>query len=147
MRAVLAVILMLVGAHVGADIYKKVDEEGRVTYSNVPSKGAQKLNLEPINTVPSSKPNAQPPGNFPKVDADTQKGRDSKRRQVLEDELAQEMKQLDDAKKALAEAEATRLGDERNYQKFLDRVQPFKDAVADHKKNIDALKEEIAGLR
>jgi predicted transcriptional regulator len=147
MRAVLAVILMLVGAHVGADIYKKVDEEGRVTYSNVPSKGAQKLNLEPINTVPSSKPNAQPPGNFPKVDADTQKGRDSKRRQVLEDELAQEMKQLDEAKKALAEAEATRLGDERNYQKFLDRVQPFKDAVADHKKNIDALKEEIAGLR
>jgi predicted transcriptional regulator len=147
MRAVLAVILMLVGAHVGADIYKKVDEEGRVTYSNVPSKGAQKLNLEPINTVPSSKPNAQPPGNFPKVDADTQKGRDSKRRQVLEDELAQEMKQLDEAKNALAEAEATRLGDERNYQKFLDRVQPFKDAVADHKKNIDALKEEIAGLR
>jgi predicted transcriptional regulator len=147
MRAVLAVILMLVGAHVGADIYKKVDEEGRVTYSNVPSKGAQKLNLEPINTVPSSKPNAQPPGNFPKVDADTQKGRDSKRRQVLEDELAQEMKQLDEAKKALAEAEATRLGDERNYQKFLDRVQPFKDVVADHKKNIDALKEEIAGLR
>ena len=147
MRAVLAVILMLVGTHVGADIYKKVDEEGRVTYSNVPSKGAQKLNLEPLNTVPSSKPNAQPPGNFPKVDADTQKGRDSKRRQVLEDELAQEMKQLDDAKKALAEAEATRLGDERNYQKFLDRVQPFKDAVADHKKNIDALKEEIAGLR
>lgn len=147
MRAVLAVILMLVGAHVGADIYKKVDEEGRVTYSNVPSKGAQKLNLEPINTVPSSKPSTQPPGNFPKVDADTQKGRDSKRRQVLEDELAQEMKQLDEAKKALAEAEATRLGDERNYQKFLDRVQPFKDAVADHKKNIDALKEEIAGLR
>lgn len=147
MRAVLAVILMLVGAHVGADIYKKVDEEGRVTYSNVPSKGAQKLNLEPINTVPSSKPNAQPPGNFPKVDAETQKGRDSIRRQVLEDELAQEMKQLDEAKKALAEAEATRLGDERNYQKFLDRVQPFKDAVADHKKNIDALKEEIAGLR
>ncbi|HEY6281489.1 MAG TPA: DUF4124 domain-containing protein [Burkholderiales bacterium] len=147
MRAVLAVILMLAGAHVGADIYKKVDEEGRVTYSNVPSKGAQKLNLEPINTIPSSKPNAQPPGNFPKVDSETQKGRDSLRRQVLEDELAQEMKQLDEAKKALAEAEATRLGDERNYQKFLDRVQPFKDAVADHKKNIDALKEEIAGLR
>lgn len=147
MRAVLAVILMLAGAHVGADIYKKVDEEGRVTYSNVPSKGAQKLNLEPINTVPSSKPSTQPPGNFPKVDAETQKGRDSIRRQVLEDELAQEMKQLDEAKKALAEAEATRLGDERNYQKFLDRVQPFKDAVADHKKNIDALKEEIAGLR
>jgi hypothetical protein len=147
MRAVLAVILMLAGAHVGADIYKKVDEEGRVTYSNVPSKGAQKLNLEPLNTIPSSKPNAQPPGNFPKVDAETQKNRDKVRRQVLEDELAQEMNQLEDAKKALAEAESTRTGEERNYQKFLDRVQPFKDTVAEHQKNIDALKEELAGLR
>lgn len=147
MRAVLAVMLMLAGAHAWADIYKKVDEDGRVTYSNVPSKGAQKLNLEPLNTIPSSKPNAQPPGNFPKVDAETQKNRDKVRRQILDNELAQEMNQLEDAKKALAEGESVRLGSERNYQRYLDRVQPLKDAVAEHQKNIDALKEELAGLR
>jgi len=147
MRAVLAVILVLAVAHAKADIYKKVDEDGRVTYSNVPSKGAQKLNLEPLNTVPSSKPSTQPPGNFPKVDAETQKSRDNVRRQILENEMAQEMTQLDDAKKALAEAEATRLGSERNYQRYLDRIQPLKDSVAEHQKNIDALKEELAGLR
>jgi hypothetical protein len=147
MRAVLAVILVLAVVHAKADIYKKVDEDGRVTYSNVPSKGAQKLNLEPLNTVPSSKPSTQPPGNFPKVDAETQKSRDNVRRQILENELAQEMTQLEDAKKALAEGEATRLGSERNYQRYLDRVQPLKDAVAEHQKNIDALKEELAGLR
>ncbi|HMK14940.1 MAG TPA: DUF4124 domain-containing protein [Burkholderiales bacterium] len=147
MRAVLMVMLVLAVAHAKADIYKKVDEDGRVTYSNVPSKGAQKLNLEPLNTVPSSKPSTQPPGNFPKVDAETQKSRDNVRRQILENELAQEMTQLDDAKKALAEAESTRLGSERNYQRYLDRVQPYKDAVAEHQKNIDALKEEIAGLK
>jgi len=141
------VMLVLAVAHAKADIYKKVDEDGRVTYSNVPSKGAQKLNLEPLNTVPSSKPSTQPPGNFPKVDAETQKSRDNVRRQILENELAQEMTQLDDAKKALAEAESTRLGSERNYQRYLDRVQPYKDAVAEHQKNIDALKEEIAGLK
>jgi hypothetical protein len=147
MRAVLAVMLMLAGAHAWADIYKKVDEDGRVTYSNVPSKGAQKLNLEPLNTVPASKPKSQSPDNFPRVDAETQKNRDMARRQILENELAQEMNQLEEAKKALAEGEATRLGGEHNYQRFLDRVQPLKDAVNEHQKNIDALREEIAGFR
>jgi hypothetical protein len=140
------VLLMLAGAHAWADIYKKVDEDGRVTYSNVPSKGAQKLNLEPLNTVPASKPKS--PDNFPRVDSDTQKGRDYKRRQILENELAQEMNQLEEAKKAVAEGQEARLGDERhNYQKYLDRVQRLKDAVAEHEKNIDALREEIAGFR
>jgi hypothetical protein len=148
MRAVLAVMLMLAGAHAWADIYKKVDEDGRVTYSNVPSKGAQKLNLEPLNTVPASKPKSQSPDNFPRVDSDTQKGRDYKRRQILENELTQEMNQLEEAQKAVAEGQEVRLGDERhNYQKYLDRVQRLKDAVAEHEKNIDALRQEIAGFR
>lgn len=147
MKAVLTVMLMLAGAHAWADIYKKVDEDGRVTYSNVPSKGAQKLNLEPLNTVPASKPKSQSPDNFPRVDSDTQKGRDYTRRQILENELVQEMNQLEEAKKALAEGQDTRLGSERNYQRYLDRVQKLKDAVAEHEKNIDALREEIAGFR
>ena len=148
MRAVLAVMLMLAGAYAWADIYKKVDEDGRVTYSNVPSKGAQKLNLEPLNTVPASKPKSQSPDNFPRVDSDTQKERDYKRRQILQNELAQEMSQLEEAQKAVAEGQEVRLGDERhNYQKYLDRVQRLKDAVAEHEKNIDALREEIAGFR
>jgi len=148
MRAVLVVMLMLAGAYAWADIYKKVDEDGRVTYSNVPSKGAQKLNLEPLNTVPASKPKSQSPDNFPRVDSGTQKERDYKRRQILENELAQEMNQLEEAQKAVAEGQEVRLGDERhNYQKYLDRVQRLKDAVAEHEKNIDALRQEIAGFR
>lgn len=147
MKAVLTVMLMLAGAHAWADIYKKVDEDGRVTYSNVPSKGAQKLNLEPLNTVPASKPKPQSPDNFPRVESDTQKGRDYTRRQILENELVQEMNQLEEAKKALAEGQETRLGSERNYQRYLDRVQKLKDTVADHQKNIDALRVEIAEFR
>ncbi|HYA19591.1 MAG TPA: DUF4124 domain-containing protein [Burkholderiales bacterium] len=147
MRALCAVILMLGFVAAKADIYKQVDENGRVTYSNVPSKGAQKLNLEPLNTVPSGQPGAATPGNFPKVDAETQKNRDDVRRQILEQELSQEMAQLEEAKKRLAEAESTRIGGERNYQKYLDRTQPFRDEVAEHQKNVDALKEELAGLK
>lgn len=147
MRSLLAIALLLICTPAPAEIYKQVDAEGRVTYSNIPSKGAQKLNLEPLPTVPAYKPSTDRPGDFPKVDAATQKGRDGKRREILESELEQEKIHLEEARKALAEEEATRLGSERNYQRYLDRVQPFKNAVAEHEKNIDALQQELAGLR
>ncbi len=131
-----------------ADIYKLVDENGRVTYSNVPIKGAKKLNLEPISTIAPPKPKpVATPQNFPRVDNETQKKRDVSRRDILEQELASEQKLLEEAKKALAEGEAVRLGSERNYQKYLDRVQGLKDNVSLHEKNIEALNKEIAGIR
>lgn len=131
-----------------ADIYKLVDENGRVTYSNVPIKGAKKLNLEPISTFAPPKPKpVATPQNFPRVDNETQKKRDVSRRDILEQELASEQKLLEEAKKALAEGEAVRLGSERNYQKYLDRVQGLKDNVSLHEKNIEALNKEIAGIR
>src|SRR5574340_1200344 len=131
-----------------ADIYKLVDENGRVTYPNVPIKGAKKLNLEPISTIPASKPKAvSTPQNFPRVDNETQKKRDDTRRTILEQELGAEQKLLEEARKNLAEGEATRLGGERNYQKYLDRVQGLKDSVTLHEKNIDALNKELAGVR
>jgi hypothetical protein len=131
---------------VQAEIYKYVDENGRITYSNIPKKGAKKLDLEPLTTVPGGKPQAATPPNFPKVDAGTQKKRDDSRRKILEEELATEEKALADAKKALTEGEGVRLGDERNYQKYLDRIQKLKDEVALHEKNVEALKKELSGL-
>ena len=79
-----------------ADIYKLVDSDGKVTYSNVPLKGAKKLNLDPISTISAPKPKASaatPPG-FPRVDGETQKQRDGTRRSILEQELAAEQKLL-----------------------------------------------------
>jgi len=65
------------------------------------------------------------PRRVPKVDGQTQKKRDDARRGILEKELADEQQQLEAARQKLAEQEAVRTGDERNYQRFLDRVQPF----------------------
>lgn len=131
-----------------ADIYKQVDENGRVTYSNVPLKGAKKLHLEPLPTIAPPKPKpAATPQSFPRVDNETQKRRDESRRGILEQELAAEQKLLEEARKALAEGEAVRLGSERNYQKYLDRVQGLKDNVTLHEKNIEALNKELAGIR
>lgn len=137
--------------NVQAEIYKHVDADGRVTYSNIPIKGAQKLNLDPLPVVPAHKPkvSAPSPAGFPKVDADTQKRRDDMRHKILEDELATEDRLLAEAKQALAEAEATQVGrDSRNLpQKFLDRLRQLKDNVTLHERNIHALKIEIAGLK
>jgi hypothetical protein len=100
-----------------------------------------------VSTVPGRATAAPSPSGFPKVDGDTQKARDNDRRKILEQELASEQKSLEQAKKELAEQEAIRTGDERNYQRVLDRLQPYKDKVALHERNIEALKKEIGNLK
>ena len=81
---VLSAFVLSFSAH--AEIYKHVDAEGRVTYSNVKIKGAKKIVLEPADTSfggdnsPSRRANttkSATPAGFPKVDSDTQKQRDS----------------------------------------------------------------------
>ena len=96
--AVLCVCPMLAQA----EIYKAVDENGHVTYSSTPIKGGKKLILEPLPTMmPPGKAHA--PEDFPKVDNETQRGRDDTRRKILQDELNAEEKLLEEAKQNLKE--------------------------------------------
>lgn len=107
-------------------IYKLVDDNGRVTYSNMPMKGAVKIDLDPITTLvlPASSPSTRaavanaaanivanvslaPPG-LSAIDGGTQKKRDDIRRRILEDEARNEEKLLTDAKVALKEQENDR---------------------------------------
>src|SRR5436190_17303886 len=92
-------LFLIFPAH--AEIYKYVDENGRVTYSNVPIKGGKRVNLPEVSTVPGQK--SATPSSFPKVDDKTQKDRDDVRRKILEDELKVEEAALTDAQKALQE--------------------------------------------
>jgi hypothetical protein len=87
------------------------------------------------------------PEGFPKVDSSTQKNRDVARRKILEDELANEQKSLQQAKAELVEQEQIRGGDEKNYQRVLDRLQKYKDQVEQHEKNLEALKKELSNFR
>ncbi len=137
-----------------AETCKYVDDEGRVIYSNTPSsppKGAKVVRCfsdpapRPAPQEPSPQPGARE--GFPKVDGQTQKKRDDERRRILENELANEQQQLESARQKLGEQEAIRTGDERNYQRYLDRVQPFRDVVANHERNIEAIRREISNLR
>lgn len=134
-----------------ADVYKCVDEDGHVTYTNTKPSPKAKCNAlsrdQRVSTVPGRAANTPSPAGFPKVNGDVQKARDNDRRMILEQELATEQKNLDQARKELAEQEAVRTGDERNYQRVLDRLQPYKDKVALHERNLEALKKEIGNLK
>jgi hypothetical protein len=99
----------------------------------------------PAPGIPSAA-TATPPG-FPRVDRDTQRSRDDSRRKILADELATEERNLVDAKSKLTQEEGVRHGDERNYQRVLDRLKPYQDAVERHERNVAALKKEISGLK
>lgn len=129
------------------------DADGNVTYSNiteVPPKNAEKIRCfkeaGPTEAAPprTAKPNRE---DFPRVDRETQRERDDGRRRILEEELAQEQELLVDAQKQLKEQESIRLGSERNYQRYLDRVQPYREAVEKHQRNVEALQRELDNLR
>ena len=151
----LATLLFLSTRVCNADVmYQCIDERGHKSFSNLkPSaKGSNCVSMDlSASSASSSKPSAQSrtetPANFPKVDQNSQRARDGDRRRILESELESEQKSLDLSKKQLAEQEELRNGDERNYQRVLDRLQPFKDKIALHERNIEAIQREISNLR
>ena len=159
-RLAVFIVLALLQSVAWAETCKYLDRDGRVIYSNTPNsppKGATKVKCFDDSSAkpaaanarnPDSKPaNPDTKATLPRVSEDTQKTRDDERRRILEQEIADETKQLAQAKEQLAAQEAVRSGNERNYQRFLDRVQPYRDAVATHERNLEAIRREIADLK
>jgi hypothetical protein len=152
MRPLLAVTLALLAGAARADIWECVDESGNKLFTNkrAEAKGCRLIQVSPPNTVPAPKPQARatasPPG-FPRVDGETQRQRDVDRRRILEQELAAEQKLLEQARNELAVQDSMRLGSERNYQRVLDRLEPYKRKVKLHEDNIANLRRELAGSR
>ena len=85
------------------------------------------------------------PASFPKVAEDAQKARDTDRRRILEQELAGEQKNLEAARRDLADQEAVK-GD-ASPQKQQERLLPYRDRVAQHERNITALNRELGAAR
>ena len=149
-----------------AEIYKHVDANGNVTYSNVKIKGAKKLDLEPADTSfgnssgssespakrqPSSR--TATPADFPKVDPGTQNQRDGKRKDILIAELEGEKKALEAAKKAYDEGKAnpevyrTAEGKTmRNVPKYEEKMKALQADVDVHQRNIELLEKEISNI-
>jgi hypothetical protein len=188
-------------------IYKHVDENGRVTYTNKPMKGAVAMELEPLTTIPgtptgtlkpqpvaSAKPvverldatdgqveiaaSARPavavvtpvssrPTTIASIAPSVQKKRDDDRRRILEDELQTEEESLTKARASLLQEQqnpqliaavrtaqtaespsASQLVEMRNaVDKASGRIRGLQATVAEHEKNIEALKKELGALK
>lgn len=130
-----------------AEIYKFVDDNGHVTYTNMPRPGAKKLDLGPSRNkaaTPESKPNrkhgasANPsPDYFPRVDTGTQRKRDDMRRQLLQEELNSEQRNLGAAQTAFTSGRRLPAAEQSRLM----------DAVRLHEKNIEMLNKELGHLR
>lgn len=145
MRLSVSLILLLAAPIAQAEIYKFVDENGLVTYTNMPRPGVKPQLVVPDTPI-SAKPLPSPekpkasgktatPGYFPKVDAGTQRKRDDMRRMLLEEELRSEERNLAAARSALG---ARQPG-----------TDPAKlaDSVRMHEKNIEMLNKELSHIR
>ncbi|MBM4181860.1 MAG: DUF4124 domain-containing protein [Betaproteobacteria bacterium] len=131
-----------------AEIYKFVDDDGQVTYTNMPRPGAKPQlvipDLTPSAKVPpapetKAKPSTRTPtpAYFPKVDTGTQRKRDDMRRQLLVEELRSEERNLAAAKGALSTGSRQPGAD----------VRKLADAVRLHEKNIEMLNKELSHIR
>jgi len=133
-----------------ADIYKRVEANGNVTYSNTPIKGGKKIELEPL---PTMAPYKESDAERNRVNQLTQKGRDQQRRKILEDELATEEKALDEARQNLKDAQDNPQISHANGKTFRnvegqeDAIQAAQEQVTQHERNVDALKTELSQIR
>jgi hypothetical protein len=131
------------------EIYKCVDASGRASYTNDKRETAGRkceLVTTQINVAPPATKQSRSPSSFPKESASDRANAKGRQREILERELAAEQLDLEKAKQALAEQETVRSGDERNYARVIERLQPFKDRIETHEKNVEALKRELANL-
>ena len=150
--------VLLCVSHAGmtqAEIYKRVDAQGHVTYSSEPLKGGKKLELKPLPTMNGTRGSQRStPEDFPRVDAQTQRSRDATRRIILEDELASEEKLLAAARENLKSIESNPeplVGPDgipfRNAAKQAEKIKAAQELVSSHEQNIKALRTEISNLR
>ena len=151
-------LLTLCLSHAGwthAEIYKRIDANGQVTYSSEPLKGGKKLDLKPLPVLSGARNSSRAtPEDFPKVDTQTQKTRDVTRRKILEDELATEEASLASARANLKNTEDNPLplvGADgvpfRNGGKQAEKLKSAQDLITLHEQNIKALKTEILNLK
>ncbi|HNW61910.1 MAG TPA: hypothetical protein PKJ32_02845 [Piscinibacter sp.] len=117
------------------------------------AKGCKTIEGAPITVIQGSRPRTGSPvpasGPRPadsKVEPAQQRARDGDARRILESELKKEEEQLEQMRKEFNNGEPERRGDERNYQKYLDRVAEMKAAIARKESDIAAIKREISKL-
>ena len=125
-----------------------------ITAAQANQRGCKPLDDQPVTIVPAPRPRpangaAPASGVRPaegRVDPAAQRARDSDARRILTDELKREEDRLAVMQREYNNGEPERTGEERNYQRYIDRVAELKAAIARKESDISALKREMAKL-
>ena len=147
-------LCLILAAPVQAEIYKYVDENGQVTFTDVYKNGATRIEL-PGAPAPLPSAGKAPRrasynpsrADFPRIDAGTQKRRDDVRRQVLQDEIAGERRNADEARHQLALGERLQPGEHATDASYLSRVTRLRARVQQHEQNVASIQRELANLK
>ena len=115
-------------------------------------KGCRVIEGTPVTVVPATKPRAPSAAGSGarsgegKVDPAEQRSRDSDARRILSEELKREEDKLAAMRQDFNGGEPERRGDERNFQKYQDRANEMKAAIARKESDIAAIRRELAKL-
>jgi hypothetical protein len=157
--AALALALHAGGAARATDslVYKCVDAQGRILFTDTAGRGCTMLELPGVFAAPAPRRGgaaprapraaAPAPANFPRVDTAVQRVRDDDRRAILETELRSEESKLGELKREFNQGEPERLPTERGGTKYQERVSLMRDNLGRAERNIAALKRELANIR
>lgn len=86
-------------------------------------------------------------GGFSRVDSVTQKTYDNERHQVLEAELTDEERKFQMLRAEYNSGQPECQGNERNYQKHLDRIVQLKDDIGRSQVDVDPICRELGSLK
>ena len=126
------------------------DYKNTITAKEAEKLGCKRIEGAPVTIIQMTKPRpstgAVPAASGARVDPVAQRARDSDARRILEGELRTEQEKLAVMQKEFNNGQPERQGDEKNFQKYLDRVSDMRAAIARKQTDIAALQREIKKL-
>ncbi|MEQ1683589.1 MAG: hypothetical protein ABL916_08075 [Burkholderiaceae bacterium] len=129
------------------------DYNNTLTAKEAKDKGCKTIDGAPITIIQITKQRpaaAAAPGASgtaaTRIDPAEQRARDNDARRILEAELKREEERLAAMRTEYNNGEPERRGDEKNNQKYLDRVSDMKSALARKENDIASIKRELAKL-
>ena len=146
------------GAPSGGPVYRcpgpPILYTDQITEREAKEKNCRTIEGAPVTIVQTPKPRRRRQGadrhrarREGKVDPNAQRQRDGDARKLLEAELRREEARLADLRKEYNDGEPERQGDERNYQKYADRVAEMRSAITRKEEDIAAIKRELSKLQ
>ena len=125
------------------------DYKNTISAKEAEKLGCKRIEGAPVTVIQMTKPRpstATAASGGARVDPVAQRARDTDARRILEGELRAEEEKLAVMQKEFNNGQPERQGDEKNFQKYLDRVSDMRAAIARKQTDIAALQREIKKL-